>query len=97
MSVISAVPRPVNVTAVLYTEPTPGLGLVTETARANLVALLDETLTIGRTVGWSAIAAALHVPGVARVSITEPLADIVLAGNEVAVAGVLALSQEAEL
>ena len=67
-----------EVEAVLTLFSGPDPDLVRETALANLEAWWAGARRLGRDIVRSAIFAALHVPGVQKVTLTQPAADIVL-------------------
>jgi phage-related baseplate assembly protein len=63
----------------------PDAAVVLAESNARLDALIEETHRLGRDVTRSAIFAALHVPGVQRVDLISPAADIPVDRDEVAV------------
>lgn len=64
--------------AVLYVYPGPAKEPILAAAKAQLTAYINEQRRLGRDIRLSAIYAALHVQGVQRVELREPLADVVL-------------------
>jgi len=66
-----------TISALLYTFAGPDVGLILATARARLDAYLVEARALGRNITLSRINAALTVPGVQRVEISSPAADVV--------------------
>lgn len=73
-----------EVVAEIYTYPGPDSGKVLEEAKASLAAYLDSVHRIGRDVSVSGIYGALHRPGVQRVALSEPLADISVSETQAA-------------
>lgn len=63
----------------------PDAAVVLAESNARLEALIEETHRLGRDVARSAIFAALHAPGVQRVTLISPVADIPVGRDEVAV------------
>lgn len=82
------VPFAIDARLTLYPGPTEDIVLAA--ANARLADLLAENRRIGRDVSRSALFAALHVPGVQKIDLVEPAADIVLtdlqAGNATPIA-----------
>ncbi len=62
----------------LYVYPGPATEPILAAAKAQLTAYITEQRRLGRDIRMSAIYAALHVQGVQRVELREPLADVVL-------------------
>lgn len=71
-----------EITATLYTYAGPDPLVLIAEAEAKAQAYATENHKLGRDVRLSAIYAALHVPGVQRVEITSPAADIVLSAEQ---------------
>lgn len=71
-----------TVVADIYTFPGPDSSAVMTAANAALEAYIDSTHRIGRDVTLSGIYAALHQPGVQRVELTLPAADITIGDTE---------------
>lgn len=71
-----------QVDATLYTYPGPEQGPILEAAEASLNEYINEQRRLGRDIRISALHAVLHVPGVQRVELASPAADIVLAETE---------------
>ena len=67
-----------KITASLYLYPGPEREPVLSAAKAKLQAYITAQHRLGRDIRKSAIYAALHVEGVQRVELAEPVADIVL-------------------
>ncbi len=67
-----------RVRARIYTFPGPDSAVVIAEARANLDKYIAESHRLGREVTLSAIYAALHVVGVERVELLEPLANVAI-------------------
>lgn len=65
------------IAARLFTFAGPDVALILATARVRLDAYLLEARALGRNITLSRINAALTVPGVQRVEITSPAADVV--------------------
>lgn len=66
----------VNVTATLTLAAGPGAEAVEAASRARLDALLADARRLGRSLPRSAIFAALTTPGVERVTLAAPAADV---------------------
>lgn len=66
----------VNVTATLTLTAGPGAEAVEAASRARLDKLLADARRLGRSLPRSAIFAALTTPGVERVTLTAPVADV---------------------
>lgn len=66
------------VDAVIYVYPGPGVEPVLAAAKAQLSAYITAQRRLGRDIRLSALYAALHVQGVQRVELHQPLADMVL-------------------
>jgi phage-related baseplate assembly protein len=67
-----------EIDAVLFLYPTPEYEPILQAAKNRLAHYTAEQHRIGRDIVRSAIFAALHVPGVQRVELKQPLADMVL-------------------
>ncbi|MCY2348765.1 baseplate assembly protein [Klebsiella pneumoniae] len=66
------------VDAVIYVYPGPAVEPVLAAAKAQLSAYITAQRRLGRDIRLSALYAALHVQGVQRVELHQPLADMVL-------------------
>lgn len=73
-----------QVEATLYVYPGPEQEPILEAAQDSLTQYVSEQRRIGRDIRISALHAALHVEGVQRVELAQPLADLVLDGTEAA-------------
>jgi len=82
VEVVPASVRPYYVQATLTLYPGPAAQPVIDQAQAALAAYAQTTHRLGYDVSLSGIYAALHQPGVQRVTITTPAADIVCADHE---------------
>jgi phage-related baseplate assembly protein len=71
-----------TVEAEIYTYPGPDSGAVIAEAEAALDAYLASVRQVGRDITLSGIYAALHRPGVQRVDLTSPAADVVIEDDE---------------
>lgn len=69
---------PYQIVAELYLYPGPEVEPVREAAEAKLKTYITAQHRLGRDIRKSAIYAALHVEGVQRVELAQPVADIVL-------------------
>lgn len=77
VTVAAATLIPVTIAATLHYRPGAAAGAARVAALAALDALLAEAPRLGRPIARSAIFAALHVDGVARVDLTSPATDLV--------------------
>ena len=73
-----------QVDATLYVYPGPEQEPILEAAQYSLNQYVSEQRRIGRDIRISALHAALHVEGVQRVELAQPLSDLVLDGTEAA-------------
>jgi len=73
-----------TVEATLYVRPGPAAAPVLAAAEAALTATVADLHALGHDVPRSALTAALHRPGIQRVDLTTPAADIVVAEAEAA-------------
>lgn len=73
-----------TVQATIYTQPGPDSAVVLDACEAALGATLDALHAMGRDVPLSAIYGALHQPGVQRVELASPLADIAVGAADAA-------------
>lgn len=73
-----------QVDATLYVYPGPEQEPILEAAQAALNKYLSDQRRIGRDIRISALHAALHVEGVQRVELAQPVADVVLDETEAA-------------
>jgi len=64
--------------------PGPDAGLVMGKVNAMLTALLAERRKLGFDMPRSALLAALHQPGVSRVDLHQPAADVIITPRQVA-------------
>ncbi len=71
-----------TVEAEIYTYPGPDSSTVIEAAEAALDAYIASVRKIGRDITLSGIYAALHQPGVQRVDLIAPVADVAIANDE---------------
>ncbi|WP_324710096.1 baseplate assembly protein [Pseudomonas citronellolis] len=78
VTVQSAQIIPYSVAAVLYLYPGPEAELVRSAAEQSLQGYIAAQRRLGRDIRLSAVYAALHVEGVQRVELTQPVADVVL-------------------
>ncbi len=62
--------------ATLYRYAGPDAGLIIDAARASLQIFVNGARRLGRDIPRSALIAALHVPGIQRVVLTLPVADL---------------------
>lgn len=65
------------ITAALWLYAGPDANLILATAQASLTAYLDSARRLKRDIPRSAVIAALHVAGVQRVDLTDPVDDII--------------------
>jgi len=84
----------VAVTATLTLAPGPGAEVAEAAARAGLDALLARTRRLGRSLPRSAIFAALTVPGVERVALAAPAADVEATATQAVSPGVVTITVE---
>jgi phage-related baseplate assembly protein len=70
------------ITATIYTYAGPDPAVLIDQAEDNAAAFTADNHKLGRDIRRSAIFAALHVPGVQRVELTSPAADIVLSPTQ---------------
>jgi len=82
----------VAVTATLTLAPGPGAEVAEAAARAGLEALLARTRRLGQSLPRSAIFAALTVPGVARVTLAAPAADVEATATQAVSPGVVTIT-----
>ncbi len=78
VTVQSAQIIPYAVAATIYTYAGPDSAVVLAASRARLDAYIEESHRIGRDVTMSGLYSVLHSPGVQRVELTAPTADIVV-------------------
>ncbi|CNF49963.1 baseplate assembly protein J [Yersinia enterocolitica] len=78
VTVQSAEIIPYQIQATLYLYPGPEAEPIRQAAEAKLKAYISAQHRLGRDIRLSAIFAALHVEGVQRVELAQPLADMVL-------------------
>jgi phage-related baseplate assembly protein len=84
VTVASAKIRPFDLKARLVTFSGPDVGVVLAAARVSLDVYLAESRLLGRDITLSGLYAALHVPGVMRVEIVAPSADVVCDATQAA-------------
>ncbi len=84
VTVHSAAIVPYTVAATLYLYPGPEAELIRAAAGHSLQRYLTQQRRLGRDIRRSALFAALHVEGVQRVELSQPAADLVLAGHQAA-------------
>lgn len=78
VTVQSAVIVPFAVTGTRYTYAGPDSTVVLAASDASLAAYLAESHRLGRDITLSGLDAAIHVPGIQRVDLTAPTANIVV-------------------
>lgn len=78
VTVQSAEIIPYTVEATIYTYAGPDAAVVLSASRARLDAYIEESHRIGRDVTMSGLYSVLHSPGVQRVELTAPTADVVV-------------------
>ncbi|HBW8634471.1 baseplate assembly protein [Klebsiella pneumoniae] len=78
LTVVSADIVYYSVDAVLFVYPGPATEPILAAAKAQLATYINAQRRLGRDIRRSAIYAALHVQGVQRVELSQPLADVVL-------------------
>lgn len=76
VTVAAREPVDVAITAQIHTLPGPDSALVMAEVSNRLDAYVAETARLGRDVTRSALIAALHAPGVQRVALASPAADV---------------------
>lgn len=84
VTVQSAVIHSYNIVATLFIFPGPEAEPIMEAAKARLNQYVAAQRRLGRDIRRSAIFAALHVAGVQRVELSEPVVDVVLGPTEAA-------------
>jgi len=84
VTVQSAVIHPYSIVATLFIFPGPEAEPVIAAAKVQLNHYVATQRRLGRDIRRSAIFAALHVPGVQRVDLSEPAVDVVLGPTEAA-------------
>ncbi len=94
VSVIAAQPVVIDVTATLFIGEGPSAALVEEDARASVDAYLASIRQVGHDVPISGLHAALHVDGVTRVSLTNPVIDQELTVTQAPVQGEMNITVE---
>ncbi|EKN3347463.1 baseplate assembly protein [Yersinia ruckeri] len=82
VTVQSAEIIPYRIDASLFLYPSPEAEPIRQAAEAKLKAYISAQHRLGRDIRLSAIYAALHVEGVQRVELAQPLADIVLSESQ---------------
>lgn len=73
---------PYTVTAALITYPGPDAGVIRQAAETAARAYVDAHHRLGHDIPLSGLYAALHQPGVQRVALTAPAADLALAAHQ---------------
>lgn len=91
LSVRAAQGKAVAVSATLYREASAPIDLAQRLA-ASLAAAITEHAQLGRDLSRSWLLARLHVTGVSRVELHAPANDLLMAADEYAVAGSLAIA-----
>lgn len=81
VEVVPAAVTPYAVTATLHVEPGPDIETVRRAAEGAVLAYAADRRRLGAYVATSGIAAALHQPGVRRVALLSPTADIAPAAD----------------
>lgn len=81
-----------DIEATLFFRRGAGAEAAFNQAQTNLTALLAEPSRMGRDVRRSELHAALHVPGVSRVDLVQPAADIIISPTEAASVGTVTLT-----
>lgn len=84
LTVQSAVIHPYSIVATLFIFPGPEAEPIMIAAKVQLNQYVVTQRRLGRDIRRSAIFAALHVPGVQRVELSEPKVDVVLNSTEAA-------------
>ena len=84
VQVAARIPVDFGVSAQVYTFPGPDYTLVLAESRRRLDAYVSESARMGRDITRSAIIAALHAPGVQRVTLAQPLVDLVVGPRQAA-------------
>ena len=74
--VIAGQPQDLQIGAVIEFEAGPDHALALSTAKERLRTMLNDRRRLGATLPRSAVFAALHVPGVRRVKLEQPAADV---------------------
>lgn len=82
LTIQSAEIIPYQINALLYCPPGPEQKPIRRAAGQRLKRYVNEQHRIGRDIRRSAIYAALHVPGVARVDLTAPAADVIISRTQ---------------
>lgn len=82
LTVVSAEVITYRISATLYFYPGPESGPIMDAAREKLATYVSAQRRLGRDIRRSAIVAALHVEGVQRVELAEPVDDIVLSSTQ---------------
>ena len=72
-----------SITASIYTYPGPDPAPILAAAQSALAQYIESVRRIGRDVSRSGIFAALHQPGVQRVALSSPSADVVISETKV--------------
>jgi len=81
-----------DITAQIYTFAGPDPAVVMASINAAAVALAEASRVPGRDLPLSAIYAALHQPGVERVVLTAPTADLIISPSQVAQIGTITIT-----
>lgn len=90
LTVRLAVPRVINVSAVVYREATAPVDMAQRLATA-LPAAVASHAQLGRDLARSMLVARLHTTGVSRIELSAPASDVILAPDEYAVLGAVDL------
>lgn len=91
MVVSQARPHPVDLVATLYREASAPVDLVAQ-LQAALPARITSHAQLGRDIARSWLLSALHTTGISRVDLASPASDRLLAADEYAVPGSIALA-----
>jgi phage-related baseplate assembly protein len=91
LTVRQAIPREIDVQAVIYREASAPVDLTDKLAE-YLPAAIREHAKLGRDVPLSWILARLHMAGVSRVELINPAFDVILNPDEYAVSGIIYLT-----
>jgi phage-related baseplate assembly protein len=81
-----------DITATIYTFRGPDPAVVLATINDAVAKLVEDSRVPGRDVPLSALYAALHQPGVSRVSLVAPAADLVISPSQVAEVGTITIT-----
>lgn len=82
-----------NIKATIYTDTGPDTDVVMESVQKSVQAYVSEQRKIGQKVPISGIYSALHLSGVERVELIEPIADLAMGEYEAAFCDSIALTK----